>query len=106
MNHVYRVVWNACTATFQVVSEIAKGDGRSQGGKTSQGGARYAAEPRLGAAALAVALVLLGLSQPTLAGPEGGSVARGDASISQSGTATTINQGSDRAVINWSRFSV
>lgn len=106
MNHVYRVVWNACTATFQVVSEIAKGDGRSQGGKTSQGGARYAAEPRLGAAALAVALVLLGLSQPTLAGPEGGSVARGDASISQSGTVTTINQGSDRAVINWNRFSV
>lgn len=39
-----------------------------------------------------------------VAAPEGGSVAAGSASISQSGTLTTVNQSSQNTVINWNSF--
>lgn len=39
-----------------------------------------------------------------VAAPQGGSIAQGSASISQSGTTTTINQTSQNTVINWHGF--
>lgn len=45
--------------------------------------------------------------QPVLAeGPQGGVIASGTAEISQSGTTTTIVQGSDRAIIDWRSFNL
>ncbi len=41
----------------------------------------------------------------SVAVPEGGSVAQGSATISQSGAQTTINQTSQNAVINWNSFN-
>ncbi|MDX2164310.1 MAG: filamentous hemagglutinin N-terminal domain-containing protein, partial [Gammaproteobacteria bacterium] len=41
----------------------------------------------------------------SVAAPEGGSVAQGSATISQSGAQTTINQSSQNAVINWNSFN-
>src|SRR4051812_40330128 len=38
--------------------------------------------------------------------PTGGSVAGGQATISQTNTQTTINQSSDKAIINWGSFSI
>lgn len=49
---------------------------------------------------------LLVLSRPVLAEPRGGTVVDGAAMISQVGTATNINQSSNRAIINWQGFSV
>ncbi|MGI0118365.1 filamentous hemagglutinin N-terminal domain-containing protein [Zooshikella sp. RANM57] len=45
---------------------------------------------------------------PTLvmAAPQNGTVTHGNATITQSGTTTTINQVSDRAVIDWQSFNV
>lgn len=40
------------------------------------------------------------------AGPEGGVVSGGSATIGQSGNTTTINQGSDRVLIDWNSFNV
>ena len=38
--------------------------------------------------------------------PSGGNVSHGDANISQSGGNTTINQNSDKAIINWGSFDI
>lgn len=40
-----------------------------------------------------------------MAAPEGGSVAQGSATISQSGAVTTVTQTSQNTVINWSSFN-
>ena len=41
-----------------------------------------------------------------LAAPSGGQVVRGQANINQSGAKTTINQSSDRAIVNWKNFDI
>ncbi|MDX1901589.1 MAG: filamentous hemagglutinin N-terminal domain-containing protein [Gammaproteobacteria bacterium] len=40
------------------------------------------------------------------ANPEGGVIASGSATISQSGNVTQINQASDKAIINWNSFNI
>ena len=55
--------------------------------------------------ALAVALVL-SFAAAAQAGPVGGVVAAGAATISSSGTATTITQSSANTVINWQSFGI
>src|SRR5271170_5503269 len=55
------------------------------------------------------ALVAAGMSLsggPALAGPQQGTVAAGQASISQSGPSTTITQSTGKAIINWFGFSI
>ena len=42
----------------------------------------------------------------TMAAPQGGKVVGGSAHIHQSGATTTINQSSNRAVINWNSFDI
>jgi filamentous hemagglutinin family protein len=48
----------------------------------------------------------MALSPFASAGPVGGTVVDGSAGISQSGAVTTINQSSNRAIINWQGFSI
>ncbi len=50
--------------------------------------------------------LLLGSSGTAQAAPEGGTVAAGNATISQNGTLTTINQASNKAIINWNSFNI
>lgn len=52
---------------------------------------------------LALALFFTSLAQ---AAPVGGVVTAGTASISSSGSSTTINQSTPKAIINWQRFNV
>jgi len=49
---------------------------------------------------------LMVLQRPADAGPAGGTVVGGSASISQAGTVTNINQSSNKAIIDWQSFSV
>ncbi|MDB5940012.1 MAG: putative bpaA, partial [Polaromonas sp.] len=67
----------------------------------------HAGASRLAAVALAIAL-LCAAGQPgqALAGPVGGQVVGGSASISSGASLTTINQLSNRAIINWQGFGV
>lgn len=53
----------------------------------------------------AIAALML-MQRPALAGPEGGTVAAGQAAISQAGSITNINQSTNKAIINWQGFSV
>ena len=58
---------------------------------------------RLATTALCTSVLL---ASPAIAGPEGGSVTSGDASISQNATKTDIHQNSNRAIIDWRSFNV
>ncbi|MCG5237945.1 GLUG motif-containing protein [Xanthobacter oligotrophicus] len=46
------------------------------------------------------------LATPAFAAPQGGSVVSGTATISTSGTTTNVNQSTNKAIINWTAFSV
>ena len=60
---------------------------------------------RVYAGFLAGALLLGGYST-ALAAPTGGTVAAGSATINQNGALTTINQASQKAIINWNSFGI
>jgi filamentous hemagglutinin family protein len=55
------------------------------------------------ATAIAAVMALPGYS---VAGPNGGNVVAGSATISQSGSTTNINQSTNNAIINWQGFSI
>ena len=55
---------------------------------------------------LLAALLSVGFVNPVFAAPDGGVVRAGSAQISSQGTATTIQQSSQRAVIDWRGFSI
>ncbi|HEX4916259.1 MAG TPA: filamentous hemagglutinin N-terminal domain-containing protein [Limnobacter sp.] len=104
LNHIYRVVWNTTLCLWQVVSEVAR-----RGGKT-QSEQRRSRRLKVGAAAVAGAFAgLASIAIPSVALaqlPTGGQVVGGQASIVQSGNALNINQGTDRAAIDWQSFNV
>src|SRR5260370_11890121 len=57
------------------------------------------------ATATAIAAVMA-MPRYGLAGPTGGTVVGGAATISQSGSTTNINQSTNNAIINWQGFSI
>lgn len=62
---------------------------------------------KLLAACFSAALVMASIMPSALyANPQGGSVAAGSATISNSGNQTTINQSTNKAIINWQGFSI
>src|SRR3990167_7321568 len=50
--------------------------------------------------------LFLGLSSVAIANPEGGQVVGGSATIVVEGSTTTINQSSDKAIIDWRTFNI
>ena len=113
MNHIYRIVWNHATACYQAVTESAKGQGKHSGKSTTVvhgGHSGGSSNPAFSLTATAIAAALCIVSMNSFAGPVGGQVTAGNATITQTGapgnTATTINQSSNRAAIDWSKFSV
>lgn len=59
---------------------------------------------RLSTMALLTGFLLSSVSAPALAGPSGGRIIAGQGSIGQNGTASTINQSTDRLIIEWQNF--
>jgi len=55
---------------------------------------------------LAAGMLLLTSYHPAWANPAGGTVASGSAAITANGATTTINQTSQKAIINWKSFSI
>ncbi|STZ55938.1 Heme:hemopexin utilization protein A [Moraxella lacunata] len=100
MNHIYRVVFNKQTGTFQAVSETAKSHTKQSTKGSTKNLIRKIAQ------AVALALGLSGVSTLALAAPTGGQVVAGQANIAQVGNITDINQASQKAVINWQDFGV
>ena len=97
MNHIYRLLWNEAVNAWVAVSEITKARGR-----------RSRSAHRL-ARALGLTVLTLSLSLargPAYANPEGGLVAAGSATITSSPGLLTVNQTTDKAIINWRGFSI
>jgi filamentous hemagglutinin family protein len=104
MNRIYRTLWSVTTQSWQAVPETAKTAGKKS--KSSAGGA---------IASFALSWVLTGganaQAPPAINQlPTGGSVVRGTATITQTATAQaaamTVNQTSQRAVVNWNTFNI
>jgi filamentous hemagglutinin family protein len=105
MNHVYRIVWNQAAACWQAVAETAKRQGKHSLGKTrarTSLGNQSGFVPKVLIAAL---LTAWGVTA-ALAGPQGGQLVAGNATIQQSGAITTINQSTAKAAIDWNSFSI
>ena len=99
MNRIYRSIWNQATGAYAAVSENVKSAGKRSLPGCSGGGAHFALT------SMAAAL-MLGYGSLALAGPAGGTVVAGQASIHGAPGATVISQGSQNAVINWASFNV
>lgn len=98
MNHTYRLVWNQEAQRYVPAPECAKGRGKSKAGKTLAPAAVL----------LAAAFALPTWAAPPAANtlPTGGQVVSGSASIGQSGSQMTVNQGSQKAIIDWTSFDI
>ncbi len=103
MNKRYRLIWNASTQTWVAAAETARGRG-----KRSSVCAVLASASAAGIALLMVLPPFAAAAPPPAPGqlPTGGQVVAGQAAISQSANTLTIDQGSNRAAIDWQTFNV
>jgi len=89
LNHIYRLVWSDLHQTWVAVSELTRGQGKKVTRKLS-----------------AVVVVTASMVAPLAhAGPTGGQITAGSGTINQSGSTTTINQGSQNLSLNWQSFN-
>ena len=104
MNHIYSVLWNSALGRFYVTSER----GRNRSRATPRRARGRGANRRPGFAALA-ACVAMAWSAPAwsqAALPQGGQVVSGSAAITQAGPQMTIQQASDKTILNWQSFNI
>ncbi|MFZ3084433.1 filamentous hemagglutinin N-terminal domain-containing protein [Rhodoferax ferrireducens] len=96
MNHHYRIIWSRVSNTWVAVSELSKGHGKSASARKRVIGALAS----LGLSALSMASSALDL-------PAGAQVTAGSAKVQTPAKgALLVNQSTQRAVINWSNFSI
>jgi filamentous hemagglutinin family protein len=102
VNKIYQVIWNATHFCWQAVSEIAKGGTvvKSSVKENESNNSLLGLSTKI--TVFAVNLLSASIA---LAGPSGGVVSSGTATISTAGTTTTINQSTAKAAIDWSSFS-
>lgn len=104
MNKIYRVIWNEAIAAWVAVSELARANGKSSTRSLSNPRQR-----RFRLTLLALALSSNGLAHaaPGIHDlPTGGNVVAGQASIGQNNAVMNIEQGSNRAAIDWTSFNI
>lgn len=112
MNRIHRLVFNKARGMIMAVAECTslRGKGaRGEGGATVSGARGAGAPMRFAALSqLSVAILLLQLGAAHADGlPQGGAVVGGQATISTpNANQMIINQGSQRAAINWQSFNI
>ncbi|MEY3200572.1 MAG: hypothetical protein RIR70_122, partial [Pseudomonadota bacterium] len=91
LNRIFRLIWNETLGAWVAVAEHARGKGKR-------------ANRRL---ALLISASLCAANSPAMAGPTGGQVMSGNASITTpSAGNTVINQTTNQAIINWAGFNI
>ncbi|WP_436873077.1 filamentous hemagglutinin N-terminal domain-containing protein [Acinetobacter haemolyticus] len=102
MNKVYQVVWNSKHFCWQAVSEIAKG-----GVILKKSSDKVVSKLSVRCMVKLTGLFAVNLLSASIAfaGPTGGVVTSGTATIATLGATTTINQSTAKAAIDWSSFS-
>ena len=121
MNHCYKVIWNASSATPMAVPESAKGAGAGVAVQTPawiERGTKVVGHffiKPLVAALICMGFMFASHAAPLTSGltapapsqlPTGAQVSVGNASVSQSGAVMTITQSSDKAALNWQTFHI
>ncbi len=96
--HIHRVIFSKTRGQFIAVSETATSTTKGASGSTEGGGGFV----RIAAIALAVGMLCSG----AMAAPFGGQVVNGGATIGGGANLTTINQTTNRAIINWQGFGI
>jgi trimeric autotransporter adhesin len=96
MNHTYRLVWNEAAQSYVPAAEGTRARKKSGGCKALERLCTVVAAASLGGAHIGT----------VYAGPTGGEVVAGEASINQTGTDTTVSQQSQNVSINWQQFNV
>lgn len=92
MNQAYRLVWNAAQQCYLPAPETARGRGK-QGGRAP-------------VRSVALALAMLSGAASVQALPTGAELAQGALTVVQNSTSLTVNQSSQKAVINWQSFGI
>jgi filamentous hemagglutinin family protein len=95
VNRIYRIVWNSSKNIWQAVSELGSKRTRSSAGR---------ARRRRRLALLALAAAGTGAHAADL--PTGGRVTAGQAALTYAGKTLTVNQGSNKAALDWTGFSI
>ena len=106
LNRRYRLVWNRVRQCWSVAPEIACGQGKAAAGASEPVQAACILPLRALVVAIGCAFSLPALALDAGALPTGGNVVAGQASLSQSGNTLTVNQGSDRAILEWQSFNI
>jgi len=111
-NRYYRLVWSHVHACWVAVAEGARGRGKSASRKrtalliaSALSGAALAAPPDLAGIAAPLPRALPAAPAPN-ALPSGAQVVAGQASITSAANQMTVNQGSDKAILNWQSFDI
>ena len=111
-NRFYRLVWSHLHSCWVAVAEGARGRGKSAARKLSAAligsmlaGGALAAPPDLAGFARPAAQALPAAPAPN-ALPTGAQVVAGQASVHTAGSAMTVLQGSDKAILNWQGFDI
>ena len=106
MNHQYRLIWNEKIQSWVPVAEIVLSRGKRNSGRVGQKPSRLFKRCRSRLSQLAVAMALSFSSYSVYANPTGGQVVAGSASISTAPSQVTVNQSTNKAIINWQSFSI
>jgi len=101
MNHIHKTIWNASAGAFVATAESVSGQGKQKSSCAATGATRPSCALNLLAACL-----MLGFGNLAFALPTDGVLAAGAATISTTGSTTTINQSTANAVINWQSFGI
>jgi filamentous hemagglutinin family protein len=101
MNHIYRLAWSSVTNGWVAVAETARGKGKTK----SRAGKRAL---KLTVAALSATAISFSLSPSGYAANAADSSianGNGNAVVTTAGNTTTVNQSSQRVVIDWTALS-
>ena len=101
MNHVYRVIWNGSAACWQAVSETARGKSKSR--KSSTASTKAGLKQLAIVSGVAASLLT---SHVAMARPLGAVFVSGSVGVNVTGNDTLIKQFSNKAILNWSEFSI
>ena len=100
--NLHRIIFSKHLGQMVVVAETVASQHQLGNSTRARRGSTFS---RLGACGLA-ALSLLGFIQQAYAAPVGGAVVGGRATITQGAALTTIQQSSNRAIVNWQSFGI
>ncbi len=101
MNHIYRLIWNAEHQTFIAVPEFAKGRVKSALKRSGRGKKSASV---FGFALSGLLLAMCASSAWAL--PTGANLVSGQATVTQTGQTLTINQSSQKTILDWQQFGI